>query len=239
MSTEQAVVEFLGKVLAYGGGGATVAFLLFRFLGEKWIENKFAQRLDLLKHEHAKEIERLRLEINTLLSRVTKLHEREFTVVPEAWSRLQEALWRLKSFVSVFQSYPDLERMSDERLEEFLGASELLKSEKKAIRESRERNKTYQEIIFWHDLRGVKSTYSEFHKYLEKHCLFMPPDIRKAFSDVDDKMWDVLLKREIGKQIDDFPKWVEASRQMRNEIEPELRALEETVQKKLQGEARA
>ncbi len=236
---EQALLEFLGKVIAYGGGGAVVAFLIFRFLGQKWIESKFQERLDLLKHEHAKEIERLRLEINTLLSRVTKLHEREFTVVPEAWARLQEALWRLQVFVSVFQSYPDVERMPADRLEEFLESSKLLNSEKVQIRESREKNKTYQKIIFWHELREVRSLYSDFHRYLEKNCLFMPPDLRKAFSEIDDKMWDALQKREIGNQIDDFPKWVEASRQMRDEISPGLKKLEETVQKKLQGEAKA
>jgi len=195
--------------------------------------------LGQLKHEHAKEIERLKLEINTLLSRVTKLHEREFTVVPEAWARLQEALWQLQSFVSVFQSYPDLERMPQERFEEFLESSKLLNSEKNQIRESCEKNKIYQEIIFWYDLREVRNRYAEFHRYLEKNCLFMPPDLRKAFSDIDNKMWDVLQKREIGKQIEDFPKWVEASRQMRGEIGPDLKRLEDTVQKKLQGQAKA
>jgi hypothetical protein len=195
--------------------------------------------LDLLKHEHAKEIERLRLEINTLLSRVTKLHEREFVIVPEAWARLQEALWRLQVFVSVFQSYPDVERLSRERLEEFLESSKLLASEKKEVRDSREKNKTYQEIIFWHDLREVRILYSEFHKYLEKNCLFMPPDLRKSFTDIDNKMWDALQKREIGKQIDDFPKWVEASQQMRDEIGPDLNRLEGIVQTRLQGEVKA
>lgn len=236
---EQTVLEFLGGVVAYGGGSAAIAFLIFRYLGQRWIENKFQARLDLLKHDYAKEIERLRLEINILLSRVTKLHEREFTVVPEAWGRLQEALWRLQTFVSVFQSHPDVQLLSEERLGEFLGSSKLLASEQRQVRESSERNKTYQQIIFWHDLREVRSLYSEFHRYLEKNCLFMPPDLRKAFSDIDNKMWDALQKREIGQQIDDLPIWVEASRQMRDEIGPDLKRLEEIVQRKLQGETKA
>lgn len=31
---EQEILEFLGRVLAYGGGGALVAFGIFRFLGQ-------------------------------------------------------------------------------------------------------------------------------------------------------------------------------------------------------------
>ena len=233
---EQALFEFLGKVIAYGGGGAAVAFLIFRFLGQKWIENKFQIRLDHLKHEQAKEIERLRLEINTLLSRVTKLHEREFAVVPEAWALLQEALWKLQTFVAMLRTYPSLQDLNEDRLEEFFSASTLLKSEQKQIRESKERNRTYQQIIFWHELRDVRSAYGAFHQYLEKNCLFMSTDLRQAFADIDSKMWDVLITREIGQEINDYTQWRAASKKMREEIEPDLRNLELTVQKRLHGE---
>lgn len=238
MSTEQSLLELLGKAVAYGGGGAVVAYGLFRFLGQKWIENKFAERLDHLKHEHTKEIEHLRLEINTLLSRVGKLHEREFTVVPEAWGRLQDSLWRLKKFVSVFQSFPDVAKMGTDRFDEYLSGTTFLESEKKTIREATDKNKALQETIFWYDLAEVRTAYGNFHEYLEKNCVFMTPDLRSGFSAIDDKMWDALQKRELGKQMDDFPMWVEASRKMREQIEPDLKVLETAIQKKLHGDAK-
>lgn len=51
MDIEQVIIQFVGKLLAYGGAGALAAYGVFKFLGEKWIENKFAERLEQFKHE--------------------------------------------------------------------------------------------------------------------------------------------------------------------------------------------
>lgn len=56
-------MKFVLQMLAYGGGSAVVAYLLFQRLGKTWIENKFAQRLDQLRHQQALELQRLRVEI--------------------------------------------------------------------------------------------------------------------------------------------------------------------------------
>jgi len=68
---DKAILEFIGKIVAYGGGAAVIAYYVFLFLGKKWIEAKFADSLEKSRHEHAKEIEHLRFEINSLLTRVT------------------------------------------------------------------------------------------------------------------------------------------------------------------------
>ena len=39
------ILKFMVSVVAYGGGGAVIAYVLFIFLGKKWIENKFSQSL--------------------------------------------------------------------------------------------------------------------------------------------------------------------------------------------------
>jgi hypothetical protein len=61
---------------------------LFKVLGEKWLNAKFEERLAQYKHAQQKEIEQLRFRINSLMDRTTKLHQHEFDVLPEAWSRL-------------------------------------------------------------------------------------------------------------------------------------------------------
>ena len=73
---EEALV-FLGKIVSYGGGAAVISYFIFQFLGKSWIESKFAERLDQLKHQHALELLRLRIEIDSLLSGVLKLQERD------------------------------------------------------------------------------------------------------------------------------------------------------------------
>jgi len=47
----EAILNFIGAVVAYGGGGAAIAYLMFILLGKKWIENKFSQQLEEYKNE--------------------------------------------------------------------------------------------------------------------------------------------------------------------------------------------
>ena len=52
-SLEQGMIEslwqYVGQVVVLGGGGVAVGFALFKFLGEKWLDGKFAERLQTLK----------------------------------------------------------------------------------------------------------------------------------------------------------------------------------------------
>jgi hypothetical protein len=85
------VLAMLGGVVLYAGSAATAAYLLFQFLGKKWIENKFSQRLEAFKHLQSVELARLKVEIESMLSGALKLQEREFTVLPEMWEKLSDA----------------------------------------------------------------------------------------------------------------------------------------------------
>jgi hypothetical protein len=124
------ILDFITTVVVAGGGGGAVAVWLCKLFGEKWLNTKFEERLASLKHEHQKEIERLRLRINTLMDRTTKLHQREFDVLPEAWSRLNDAFAQTNVVVSPIQRYPDLNRMAEEHINEFLKKTPLQEWEK-------------------------------------------------------------------------------------------------------------
>jgi len=126
----ETIINFFTKMLVYGGGGAVIAYLIFQYLGTKWIENKFAERLDELKHQHALELQRLRIEIDSLLSGSLKLQELEFEFLPDAWQKLDEAHGLVSWLVSPMQEYPDLDRMNTQQLEEFLETTELSPSQK-------------------------------------------------------------------------------------------------------------
>jgi hypothetical protein len=58
------------------------AYAFFQFLGRRWLEARFAERLEKFKHDQNQEIERLRYRINALMDRTTKLHQHEFEVLP-------------------------------------------------------------------------------------------------------------------------------------------------------------
>jgi hypothetical protein len=46
---------------------------MFRLFATKWIESRFAARLEVFKHQQNQEIEHLRFRINTMMDRNVKL----------------------------------------------------------------------------------------------------------------------------------------------------------------------
>jgi len=90
--------------------------------------------LEAYKHQQQKELEELRFKISGLLDRTTKLHQREFEVLPEAWAKLVIAHAKVQGLVSAFQEHPDLDRMTPKQLEEFIQNSQLKQWQKDELR---------------------------------------------------------------------------------------------------------
>ena len=114
------ILAFLLKILAIGGVAASFAFALFRFWGEKWIENKFQTQLERIRHTHALEIQEFRKNIDGQLNRIIKIQDKEFTVLPEVWLRLYDANLAINIVVALFRRSIDLDRMSEDQFNEFL-----------------------------------------------------------------------------------------------------------------------
>ena len=76
------IQEWFLSAIAIAGGAGGVFFLLFQFVGKTWLENKFTQRLDYLRHQHDIEVARLRVEIDSMLNGTLKLQEKEFEILP-------------------------------------------------------------------------------------------------------------------------------------------------------------
>jgi hypothetical protein len=90
-------------------------------------------------------LQQLRVEIDSLLSGALKLQEREFQVLPEAWEKLDEAHALVSWLVLPMQEYPNLDRLTQPQLEEFLVASELIETQKEELRSSPNKTTTYIE----------------------------------------------------------------------------------------------
>src|SRR5215475_3939470 len=198
--------DFL-KIIAAGGGGAAVAFGIFAALGKRWLEHVFAQKLERFRHEQAKEIEHVRYEINSLFSRVSKIHEREFEVLPTAWKLLHESHGRVSRICSPLpRLYPDLSRMEDNDLSEFLAwMTKLPDSRKQEIQQAaaRDRNKIYLKALEPLELGEAKEHQREFHNYLILNRFFMTDELWEKFSNIDKQLNNALNAFEIGKQAKD------------------------------------
>jgi hypothetical protein len=229
------ILTIVIQVLAYGGGSAAVAYLLFQYLGKSWIENKFAQRLDQVRHQQALELQRLRVEIDALLSGAIKLQEKEFSVLPEAWTKLDEAHGLVALFVAPFQEYADIDRMSTLQFEEFLASTELAFSEKNEIRNSSEKSHTYRDILFWYRLRKVRHACRELQNYIARNGIFLPIELKDKFTKITDMLWSAVTSKEVGHEAKDWRMQGEGWKKIKEETEPLYKSIEADIQGRLQS----
>lgn len=234
------VLRLLGEVVLYGGGSAAVAFILFQYLGKGWIDARFAERLKAFEHEQAKELQRLKIEVESLLSGALKIQEREFTVLPEAWHKLNEAYSLTAWVVSPMQQYPSVSEMDDDELEEFPASGELRESQRTRVRRAdrRSRDKTYQDNIFWHRLNRAKKAVGELQNYTVSHGLFLPPPMKQQFSEMQPLLWNALTSLEVGKQADDYKMQSEAWKELQANAVPLHQAIEKAIELRLHSHAK-
>ncbi len=241
MTPVDQVLRFLGEVVVYGGGSAAVAFLLFQYLGKGWIDARFSERLEAFKHDQAKELQRLKVEVESVLSGALKLQDREFTVLPEAWHKLNDAYSLTGWVVSPLQQYPSVGRMNAAELEEFLASSELLETQRSRVRiaAGRDRDKTYQDLIFWHRLQKAKAAVGELQNYSISHGLFLPPPLKHQFSEIRPILWSALTAVEVGHEANDYKMQSQAWKDLQEKGEPLHKAIEKAMELRLHSHARS
>lgn len=179
------------------------AWALFRYLGDKWITNKFSASLEAFKHAQAREIETLRLKINTAFDRTVKLHNQEFEVLPEIWDRLIDAYSYTMSFTSPLQRYPDLDRLNQAELDHFLNQSILHDYQKEDIRNSTQKREDYMDMIFWHTYNDVDVKRVHFERYSQTKSLFIEEELHGEIKKLADLMWDALNEARSEKEHPD------------------------------------
>jgi len=127
----QSLIDIIGsrslELILAAVGGLIAAWVAFRF--------GIRRDRERVEAELRKEISRLRA-------------EKADTAVESCWDSAQSA-WKVVSIATAaYKQFPDLSRISDDALEEFLAESRLSENHKQQIAAATNRNKQYQEIIF-------------------------------------------------------------------------------------------
>ena len=230
----EVIFEFIGEVVAVGGAAAVIAYGIFVFFGKKWLETKFSERLEAYKHKQNKELEEVRYKINAQFNRISKIHEKEMEVLPEAWHKLHYALGKIQYFTSPLREYQDLDRLTEEQLEAFLDSSKFHDWEKNELRKTEGKLEYYQERIFYHELAEAKKASSEFHNYIVENSIFLSQDIKERFIAIDDALWDSLMDKETNHESKGWGVKRKSYSQVKKDIAPLTREIESLVQKRLQ-----
>lgn len=192
----QPVVTAIGALIIGGGALTTIAYWLFRQFAKNWLESKFAERLQSLKHSHESELEELKFKINTLFDRKIKLHQREFEIVPHAWTLLHD-LYREASFLTGLATYPDLDRLPPPDLDEFLETTQLTKWEKRELLAAAAKTKYFIGRVTLRNLFTANKKYFEFYFYLSTNGIFIAEALTKPMYEIGKIIRHALVAKEI------------------------------------------
>lgn len=192
------IAAAIGAIVTVGGGAAWIAYSIFKALGEKWLEQKFATQLEAFKHEQQKEMEQVRYSVNSLFDRAVRLHQAEFEVVPEAWALMQDAHRQASYFLSPGRMLPDLNRMQQVRLDETLASSRLREWEKDELRNATDKNSYYAKAMFWYELHDARLAQRTFETYLAKKGVFMSPELEARFTQICEIIRGAIIEKEVG-----------------------------------------
>ncbi len=184
--TPDQLFSLLGKLITAGGGGAVVAFGLFRFFGKSWIE-----------HELAKDLETVKSEISVLAARKLKLHDKEYIVFPELWSKLNKAIASLQRAIVAFKQMPDLIRMPDAVLEDWIRRSDLSEAETNFLTKESDKTSAYSRILDLRFLQEAHSDFVDFHEHVQAHSIFLEPELKDKFRRIDDLIWKSWINRKL------------------------------------------
>jgi hypothetical protein len=239
MGTIQSFLAALGALVGAGGTIAAISFGLFRLFSEKWLSARFDERLAAYKHAQQKELEELRFKINALMDRTVKLHQKEFDVLPEAWAHLIDAHGVVSSITSPIQSYPDLDRMNDQQLDEFLENSPLANWQKQEIKNTSRRNEYYTKAIAWHKISKGRDAIRELYVFLRKNGIFIPEPTKTMFANLEQLIYNALLEYEINETHQIIPRQLNDQDKLRKEGEVLIKQLEKDVQDRLWSSQRA
>ena len=162
-------------------------------------DQHFARQLQRLKHDQQKEIEQVRYQINSQFSRISKIHEKEFEILPEAWALLQQAHGAVFQVASRFRRDPDLDGMSDAEFHEFVASCRLqiFQKEELDVLRAPNRNQYYRDAIFWVELNdATQAAQIKLNNYLVLNSIFMTQDLRQKFKAINGALSKVVIEVE-------------------------------------------
>lgn len=217
------------------GGGAS--FAIFNWFGQRWLEQQFQKRLEAIKHEHNKDIEHLKHQIQSLFSRVSKIHEKEFEILPKTWLLLHDAYGKAHHAIAALREYPDLDRLATQQLEKALKNCRVSDHDKSAILRlpPGERNQYYLDAMQWVELAEAEKAQVRFHNYLVRNRIFMTRDLHELFSAVDKMLHLALNDQQTGIQFGGGNS-VLAAREKIESVASSADAIEKAVQRRLHYE---
>jgi hypothetical protein len=244
-----AVWGWLKHVLAVAVPSAALVFAFFKWSGQKWVEQllnrdleKFKreqqEKLEGFKGEQQKELERLR---HLLSTRVSKIHDKEFEVLPKAWLMLNDLHGSVMRAVDLtIKHYPGFKSFSAAQLEAFLNSepvSGLLSDhQKNELQEAKDKDAYYMEALKGHYIDEANEKHRIFLNYLIEHRIFMTDDLRTKFYAAQKSLFSALTSYSIGKNANNWELVHKGQDDMLTKMQGRIDEVEQAIQARLHYE---
>ena len=199
------VAGLLLALLRYAGNT-----LVGRWLNRDLEEFKSQQqeKVEALKAEQARELEHLR---HLLSSRVSKIHEKEFEILPVAWLMLHELNGAVALAVQVTMQFLPGFDFSSAKLEHFLRNEIAIKrlaeyqaDELRTTATGKERLALYKQFTQSKNIDDASEKQRLFSNYLIQNRIFMSDELRSAFEDAHTVLRSALIGFAIGSHGNDI-----------------------------------
>ena len=235
MQTLYELFAALGAILTAVGLTVGMAYGLFIWFGKSWIEQRFRQQIELMKHHQQKEVETLRQAINTQFSRISKVHTKEFEVLPETWKLMHEAYGAAINLVRSVKTIPEFATMQDAEFRQFVRETTLSPATKKKFLTANDRPKFYLNEVYSADLQKADDTIRAFNNYIIVNSVFMTRDLQEKFKSLNKSMQDAIINYRYGKELE-LPGNLTDARKVLSNLDAQLSELQDAVQKRLRYE---
>lgn len=190
------------NLIAAGGGGAAVAYAIFKGLGAKWIDNRFAKQLEESRQDHVTQIEHLRFKIAGLLDRSSKLNQREFEVLPDIWEKCDGAYGAASYLLNPWRSSPDFAGLGERQFEEIVESLDIpsFRKDEMKVATPNERQSIYGEAMRWSELNRAKTAARDFSAALSRGSIYLHPDTHDKLKEFEVRLIAGIQDREFNMQ---------------------------------------
>ncbi|UGQ45064.1 hypothetical protein [Massilia endophytica] len=187
MDTKQAFAtafQYLGFLGITAVGFAGAAYALFKWLGSKWLENKFAERLQNLKAEQDHSIRMVQSSIDREIHRAKKLYDNEFTALTESWRLLRLAFD--SSAASIGSMVADVSRMNADELERHLTKRGMEEWQRRELSQlaGQERQHEYYIWSEWQRAIDCNNKWRECRQQVDATSIFFPDGFTEKFRSI-------------------------------------------------------
>ena len=237
------ILQYFWTIIAAGGGGALIALGVVRVFGEKWLDSKFASRLQDLRHEHERQMETVRLETSRTLDRSARLSEREFEASAEAWALVFDAFARTMGALPGFRQHDDFAKLSDDlaRIVADKNGFEAWETAELLNRPQQDRNSYFSERKRAHELRDARVAVRDASNYLARKALFLEQGVHAQLDAFVGSAWRAIVAREIIMEIGahDADGIQRDDEDFRKNADAQVKELEQLVRRRFWGAAEA